>query len=220
MRALGERERGRDPERDASIVDSPVRCRRIPSRCDDGPVRLLAGQAGESNEFSVRMPASGIEWKQRFRSFPHGRHPPSYGFHFGSADDLRLGGRLLHSQNTLDDFRAGVVRTSGAIRSGFLVERAGSRPTTGATHDPPRTTRHSKAAPSPSRRRALLINSQLPQSEPIGQASGTVGRIDPKTAIRELVANALIDQDFTVGGAGPMVEIFTDRIEITNPASP
>ena len=42
----------------------------------------------------------------------------------------------------------------------------------------------------------------------------------PEKAIRELVANALIHQDFTVTGAGPMVEIFADRMEITNPGEP
>lgn len=42
----------------------------------------------------------------------------------------------------------------------------------------------------------------------------------PELAVRELVANALIHQDFFVTGAGPMVEIFADRIEITNPGEP
>ncbi len=42
----------------------------------------------------------------------------------------------------------------------------------------------------------------------------------PELAVRELVANALIHQDFFVTGAGPMVEIFKDRIEITNPGEP
>jgi ATP-dependent DNA helicase RecG len=65
-----------------------------------------------------------------------------------------------------------------------------------------------------------FINSQLPQNEPIGQAFRTVVRMYPEKAIRELVANALIHQDFSVTGAGPMVEIFTDRIEITNPGEP
>lgn len=65
-----------------------------------------------------------------------------------------------------------------------------------------------------------FINSQLPQNEPIGQAFRTEVRMYPETAIRELVANALIHQDFTVTGAGPMVEIFTDRMEITNPGEP
>ncbi len=42
----------------------------------------------------------------------------------------------------------------------------------------------------------------------------------PEVAVRELVANALIHQDFSVTGAGPMVEIFDTRIEITNPGAP
>lgn len=65
-----------------------------------------------------------------------------------------------------------------------------------------------------------FINSQLPQNEPIGQALRTEVRMYPETAIRELVANALIHQDFSVTGAGPMVEIFPDRMEITNPGEP
>ncbi len=42
----------------------------------------------------------------------------------------------------------------------------------------------------------------------------------PELAIRELVANALIHQDFSETGTGPMVEIFADRIEISNPGKP
>ena len=42
----------------------------------------------------------------------------------------------------------------------------------------------------------------------------------PELAVRELVANALIHQGFYVTGAGPMVEIFEDRIEITNHGAP
>ena len=42
----------------------------------------------------------------------------------------------------------------------------------------------------------------------------------PDIAVRELVANALIHQDLTVTGTGPIVEIFEDRIEITNPGTP
>jgi predicted HTH transcriptional regulator len=41
----------------------------------------------------------------------------------------------------------------------------------------------------------------------------------PEIAIREVVANALIHQDLTEKGF-PMVEIFTDRIEISNPGTP
>jgi predicted HTH transcriptional regulator len=65
-----------------------------------------------------------------------------------------------------------------------------------------------------------FINSQLPQNEPIGQAFRKEVRMFPEKAIRELVANALIHQDFTVTGAGPIIEIFAARLEITNPGEP
>lgn len=65
-----------------------------------------------------------------------------------------------------------------------------------------------------------FINSQLPQNEPIGQAFRQEVRVYPEKAIRELVANGLIHQDFFVTGAGPMVEIFDSRMEITNPGEP
>ena len=42
----------------------------------------------------------------------------------------------------------------------------------------------------------------------------------PSLAVRELVANMLIHQDFAMAGAGPMVELFEERIEITNPGQP
>ena len=64
------------------------------------------------------------------------------------------------------------------------------------------------------------INDQLPHNEQIGKALRKEVRMYPEIAIRELVANALIHQDFNVTGAGPMVEIFTDRMEITNPGEP
>ena len=38
--------------------------------------------------------------------------------------------------------------------------------------------------------------------------------------IRELLANALIHQDFTVGGASVMVEIYSNRVEISSPGEP
>jgi len=62
------------------------------------------------------------------------------------------------------------------------------------------------------------IDNQLPQNEEIGVAFRKEIRMYPKIAIRELVANALIHQDFSV--TGPTVEIFSDRMEITNPGIP
>lgn len=64
------------------------------------------------------------------------------------------------------------------------------------------------------------INSLLPTNEVIGAALRKSLPMFPELAVRELVANALIHQDFLVTGAGPMVEIFDDRIEITNPGEP
>ena len=65
-----------------------------------------------------------------------------------------------------------------------------------------------------------FINGLLPSNEVIGKALRKTVPMYPELAIRELVANALIHQDFFVSGAGPMVEIFDDRMEITNPGVP
>lgn len=64
------------------------------------------------------------------------------------------------------------------------------------------------------------INSQLPANEVIGQALRTEMHVYPIIAIRELVANALVHQDFDESGMSPMVEIYSDRIEISNPGKP
>ncbi|MFT8521337.1 ATP-binding protein [Gluconobacter oxydans] len=64
------------------------------------------------------------------------------------------------------------------------------------------------------------IDSQLPRNEVIGQALRTEMPLYPELAVRELVANALIHQDFSIGGTGPTIEIFENRIEITNPGLP
>jgi ATP-dependent DNA helicase RecG len=41
----------------------------------------------------------------------------------------------------------------------------------------------------------------------------------PEDAVREVVANALIHQDFTQFGLGPVVEIYSNRIEVLNPGN-
>ena len=53
-----------------------------------------------------------------------------------------------------------------------------------------------------------LIGVMLQAGEPIGAARRTRQTLYPEVAIRELVANALIHQDMTITGAGPLVEIF------------
>jgi ATP-dependent DNA helicase RecG len=65
-----------------------------------------------------------------------------------------------------------------------------------------------------------FINALLPVNEVIETAIRKTVPVYPEIAVRELVANALIHQDFFVTGAGPMVEIFNDRMEITNPGAP
>ncbi len=65
-----------------------------------------------------------------------------------------------------------------------------------------------------------FLKAMLPENEVIADALRKTVPIYPEVAIRELVANAIIHQDFTVTGAGPMVEVFEDRMEITSPGLP
>lgn len=64
------------------------------------------------------------------------------------------------------------------------------------------------------------IGALTPSSEYIENGIRKTKTVYPELAVRELVANALIHQDFTITGAGPTVEIFSNRIEITNPGRP
>ena len=65
-----------------------------------------------------------------------------------------------------------------------------------------------------------FIDGALPVTEEISGARRDVKNAFPQSAIRELIVNALIHQDLSVTGAGPMVEIFNNRIEFTNPGTP
>ncbi|WP_043133362.1 ATP-binding protein [Aeromonas media] len=64
------------------------------------------------------------------------------------------------------------------------------------------------------------LNDLLPKNEHIGSALREAHPLFPELAIRELVANSLIHQDMTVTGSGPQIELFSDRIEISNPGAP
>jgi ATP-dependent DNA helicase RecG len=57
----------------------------------------------------------------------------------------------------------------------------------------------------------------LPQNEIISEGLRKRVNVYPEIAIREITANALIRQDFSITGTGPLIEIFDDRIEISNP---
>ena len=54
----------------------------------------------------------------------------------------------------------------------------------------------------------------------MGKALRKVVPMYPDIAVRELVANCLIHQNFFMQGTSPLIEIFSDRMEITNPGSP
>ncbi len=64
------------------------------------------------------------------------------------------------------------------------------------------------------------ISNILPSNEEIGRVVRVEVSKFPILAIRELVANAIIHQDFSISGTGPVIELYVDRIEITNPGVP
>ena len=64
------------------------------------------------------------------------------------------------------------------------------------------------------------IMNKLPQNEVIREAIREDVTLYPEIAIRELIANALIHQDFSINGTNPMIEIYDNRIEITNSGKP
>ena len=68
----------------------------------------------------------------------------------------------------------------------------------------------------------ILKNLDLltPQNEHIGLALRKQVKMYPEIALRELIANALIHQDFTIGGTSILIELFSNRIEISNPGTP
>lgn len=65
-----------------------------------------------------------------------------------------------------------------------------------------------------------FVMGQLPQNEVIEDTLRKEVKLIPEIVARELVANALIHQDLSVGGASVMVEIYKDRMEISNPGEP
>ena len=65
-----------------------------------------------------------------------------------------------------------------------------------------------------------FVMNQLPQNEVIEDALRKEVKLVPEIVIRELVANALIHQDIKIGGSSVMIEIYSDRVEISNPGNP
>ncbi len=64
------------------------------------------------------------------------------------------------------------------------------------------------------------LKALLPSNEEIGKVFRREVTMYPELALRELVANAIIHQDFSISGTGPMIELFANRLEITNPGTP
>ena len=64
------------------------------------------------------------------------------------------------------------------------------------------------------------ITALLPTKEVINGAVRETRSAYPPLAIREVIGNAIIHQDFSVKGTSPVIEIFDKRIEITNPGTP
>jgi predicted HTH transcriptional regulator len=62
-----------------------------------------------------------------------------------------------------------------------------------------------------------FVGKLLPTSEVIEQALRQKRTMYPELALREIIANAVIHQDFSISGTGPLIEIYSDRIEVSNP---
>ena len=64
-----------------------------------------------------------------------------------------------------------------------------------------------------------FVKSALPKEERYEHGIRREISVYSETAIREIIANALIHQDFTLAGAGPVIELYDDRVEVTNPGN-
>lgn len=65
-----------------------------------------------------------------------------------------------------------------------------------------------------------FVHAAAPRNLYIEQTLREETKMFPKQALRELIANALVHQDFSISGGSVMVEMFSDRIEISNPGRP
>jgi ATP-dependent DNA helicase RecG len=65
-----------------------------------------------------------------------------------------------------------------------------------------------------------FVKSQVSKREAIAAGVRNSIPIIPDIATRELISNAMIHQDLTAQGSGPIIEIFDNRVEISNPGAP
>jgi predicted HTH transcriptional regulator len=61
---------------------------------------------------------------------------------------------------------------------------------------------------------------KIPQNEVIKNAIRKTVTLVSEVVVRELLANALIHQDMDMAGTSPVVEIYKNRVEISNPGEP
>ena len=64
------------------------------------------------------------------------------------------------------------------------------------------------------------VHSSAPRNHFVEQALRDEVKMFPRQAIRELVANALVHQSFEATGQSVMVEMYADRLEVSNPGLP
>jgi ATP-dependent DNA helicase RecG len=65
-----------------------------------------------------------------------------------------------------------------------------------------------------------FVNGLIPANEVVERALRVEVKMFPEISVRELVANALIHQDFAESGTSVMIEIYPDRMEVSNPGEP
>jgi ATP-dependent DNA helicase RecG len=65
-----------------------------------------------------------------------------------------------------------------------------------------------------------FVHSAAPQNHFVEQVVREEVKMFPRQAIRELVANALVHQDFQASGTSVMIEMYDDRLEVSNPGLP
>ena len=127
--------------------------------------------------------------------------------HHGTYDITRLGALLLAKR--LEDFpeiarrAARVVVYQGSTKLQTRIDQVGQRGYAAGFQ--------------------LLVNfimTQMPRREVVESSLRREETLVPEIVIRELVANALVHQELSIGGTSPLVEIYDDRIEISNPGTP
>jgi ATP-dependent DNA helicase RecG len=125
----------------------------------------------------------------------------------GKYGVTNLGAVLLANDlsefGALDRKKVRIVEYSGANKAATRVERIGRRGYAAGFQG-----------------LVQYIMGRLPKTERVSGGLRRTIPLYPELAIRELVANAVIHQDFHVSGAGPMIELYADRVEITNPGPP